>query len=277
MSKSPKRANLKNISTLAIGLFSAGTLLVIAASIFFLFTFINTNNLDNLSVQSKNTSSILMSPDMKNGTKIESITTRSKVIYPGAELPFRQWADPRGTIDLAQSSTLEGFTPISSSGLPFFSGDSSQAVRMIIPALEIDVPVKNLAILNLGDSLEYETPDNTVGHIPGTANPGSIGNGWYFGHLESPFRGEGNVFARLPKIPELIAKGEEVLVVIETDTDKYLYTIVETEVLPAEEFKIFESADSRITLVTCQPRGTYDHRLLVTGRLIGFRKLTEPI
>ena len=137
MSKSPKRANLKNISTLAIGLFSAGTLLVIAASIFFLFTFINTNNLDNLSVPIKNTSSILMSPDMKNGTKIESITTRSKVIYPGAELPFRQWADPRGTIDLAQSSTLEGFTPISSSGLPFFSGDSSQAVRMIIPALEI--------------------------------------------------------------------------------------------------------------------------------------------
>ena len=148
---------------------------------------------------------------------------------------------------------------------------------MLIPALDIDVPVKDLAIINLGNSLEYETPAHTVGHIPGTANPGSQGNGWYFGHLESPIKGEGNVFARLPKIPALLLSGEEVFVIVESRTDKYLYSIVETKVLPAEELEFFESSDSRITLVTCQPRGAYDHRLLVTGTLIGFRKLLDPI
>ena len=85
------------------------------------------------------------------------------------------------------------------------------------------------------------------------------------------------MFARLPKIPALLLNGEEIFVIIESRTDKYLYSIVETKVLPAEELEFFETSDARITLVTCQPRGAYDHRLLVTGTLIGFRKLLDPI
>ena len=51
-----------------------------------------------------------------------------------------------------------------------------------------------------------------MGRIPNTSNPGELGNGWLFGHLESPIRGEGNVFQRLPEIPALLSAGDPVYV-----------------------------------------------------------------
>ena len=271
------RIFLKNMSPLTIALMGIGSVLILGSLVFFLMTAIYTNNLDKLNVLSSEVSTSLTAHNLSPSSAEEQLKTTLKIVYPGAGISFRQWSDPRGTINLDQDELLQGFTSVNSLGLPFFTGDASKAVRMLIPALDIDVPVKDLAIINLGDSLEYETPAHTVGHIPGTANPGSQGNGWYFGHLESPIKGEGNVFARLPKIPALLLNGEEIFVIIESRTDKYLYSIVETKVLPAEELEFFETSDARITLVTCQPRGAYDHRLLVTGTLIGFRKLLDPI
>ncbi len=271
------RIFLKNMSPLTIALMGIGSVLILGSLVFFLMTAIYTNNLDKLNVLSSEVSTSLTAHNLSPSSAEEQLKTTLKIVYPGAGISFRQWSDPRGTINLDQDELLQGFTSVNSLGLPFFTGDASKAVRMLIPALDIDVPVKDLAIINLGNSLEYETPAHTVGHIPGTANPGSQGNGWYFGHLESPIKGEGNVFARLPKIPALLLNGEEIFVIIESRTDKYLYSIVETKVLPAEELEFFETSDARITLVTCQPRGAYDHRLLVTGTLIGFRKLLDPI
>lgn len=271
------RIFLKNMSPLTIALMGIGSVLVLGSLVFFLMTAIYTNNLDKLNVLSSEVSTGLTARNLSPSSAEGHLKTTPKIVYPGAGISFRQWSDPRGTINLDQDELLQGFTSVNSLGLPFFTGDASKAVRMLIPALDIDVPVKDLAIINLGNSLEYETPAHTVGHIPGTANPGSQGNGWYFGHLESPIKGEGNVFARLPKIPALLLNGEEIFVIIESRTDKYLYSIVETKVLPAEELEFFETSDARITLVTCQPRGAYDHRLLVTGTLIGFRKLLDPI
>jgi len=265
------------MSPLTIALMGIGSVLVLGSLVFFLMTAIYTNNLDKLNVLNSEVSTSLTAHNLSPSSAEGHLKTTLKIVYPGAGISFRQWSDPRGTINLDQDELLQGFTSVNSLGLPFFTGDASKAVRMLIPALDIDVPVKDLAIINLGNSLEYETPAHTVGHIPGTANPGSQGNGWYFGHLESPIKGEGNVFARLPKIPALLLNGEEIFVIIESRTDKYLYSIVETKVLPAEELEFFETSDARITLVTCQPRGAYDHRLLVTGTLIGFRKLLDPI
>ena len=277
MPKSAIQLSSKRVNFLTLGLICFGIILVVSSSLFFIWARINTDNLSSLNVQKTNTSTSLASLYITSDEQKPQLQIPRKMIYPGARIPFRQWADPRGTVNLGQERILQGFTPANSYGQPFFSGDSSKAERMLIPALGIDVPVKDLAILNLGKSLEYETPAHTVGHIPGTSNPGSQGNGWYFGHLESPIMREGNVFARLPQIPTLIANGEEVLVIVESATDVYLYTIVETKVVTAEELELFNSSDARITLVTCQPRGTYDHRLLVSGTLIGFRKLLDPL
>jgi sortase (surface protein transpeptidase) len=194
-------------------------------------------------------------------------------LYPGSQLPARQWADPRGTLGFAVpgAGTLEGFIPLSPLGQPSLSGAVGQAERIIIPAIGVDAAVDELAILDLGDSSAYETPKFMVGHIPATPNPGSHGNGWYFGHLESPVLGEGNVFAALPQIPGLLRAGEDVHVILQTGSRQYLYQVSGTGIVPAEALELTQAGDARLTLVTCYPRLKYDQRLLVSAVLTGFR------
>ena len=92
----------------------------------------------------------------------------------------------------------------------------------------LDSSVAELGLVNIGDQLSYETPDNTVGHIPETANPGQMAQGWYFGHLRSVLQGEGNVFRRLPNIADLIRQ-DPVDVVLVTEDAEYLYRVIATE------------------------------------------------
>ena len=117
----------------------------------------------------------------------------------------------------------------------------------------------------------YEQPIKLIGHIPETPNPGQYGNGWYFGHLESPILSEGNVFRRLPEVTELM-KNDPVDVVVETATDGYLYRVTSTHVIPKEELALYESDVSSVTLVASFPSRVYSHRLLVTAELIAARQ-----
>ncbi len=191
-----------------------------------------------------------------------------QTLYPGALIPARQWADPRGTVELGQLSLLAGFVPVAS-GQAALASAAPRAGRLYIPAVNIDATVEELGILDLEDSRRYATPKFTVGHIPVTPNPGEHGNGWYFGHLESPIQNEGNVFSRLPKIPGLLQAGEDVYVVLETAERQYLYQVTDTEVVHQDDLSLYEAGGAQVTLVTCVPRLKYDHRLLVTAKLVG--------
>ena len=191
-------------------------------------------------------------------------------LYPGALLPARQWADPRGTLSL-ELPALEGFTPVSEAGRPSIVGSIGRAKRITIPALDITAEIEELEINDLGNSSAYETPDHTVGHVPNSPNPGSHGNGWYFGHLESPLLGEGNVFSRLPRVPDLLRDGEDIHVILESDGREYLYLVSETDLIHQDDMSLYQAGEARVTLVTCFPRLRYDQRLLVTAELIGFR------
>ena len=44
-----------------------------------------------------------------------------------------------------------------------------------------------------------------------------------------------------------------------------------SEVLHADDLKIYGADDSRISLVTCIPRLEYSHRLIIKGVLAGVR------
>ena len=144
------------------------------------------------------------------------------------------------------------------------------AIRVRIPAIEVDAEISELRIRKLGDSLAWETPKRVVGHIPRTAKAGAAGQGWYFGHLESPIRGEGNVFARLPEIPKLAADSP-IYIFLETARRHYAYQVYVTEVVYEDDIALTDSGSHDITLVTCTPRFYYDHRLLVTAALVGIR------
>ena len=145
------------------------------------------------------------------------------------------------------------------------------AMRIRIPTIAVDSGIKDLELVSVNDSLAWETPKNTVGHIPTTARPAGQGEGWYFGHLESPIRGEGNVFLRLPEIPRLAEAGP-VYVVLEDGARSYLYQVYKTEVMHRDQLKISDSGTQDITLVTCVPRFVYDHRLVVTAALVGVKE-----
>lgn len=149
------------------------------------------------------------------------------------------------------------------------------STRIYIPAIGVDSGVKELELLFLDEGTQWETPKHVVGHVPSTAGPGEQGHGWYVGHLESPLRGEGNVFSDLPDIPNLLKQGQVVDVFLEVDGRRYQYQVYQTEVLSAEELKVTQSGRQDITLVTCYPRLTYDKRLLVTAALVGVSDI-EP-
>ena len=115
-----------------------------------------------------------------------------------------------------------------------------------------------------------------MGHILTTPNPGAAGNGWFFGHLESPLQGEGNVGSRLPESPALLRNGEDVYVVVESEEQRHLYQVTETDLIHEDDLDLYEADDSRLTLVTCFPRLKYDYRLLVTAKLAGSTDLAQP-
>ena len=196
-------------------------------------------------------------------------------IYPGFQIHPKYWGDPlwAGTDPYTYGEVRrpDGFVALSAAdGLA--RGLGAQAREIRIPAIGVDSAVKDLEVIDLGDSSAYETPNNVVGRIPTTAQAGETGNAWFFGHLESPIKGEGNVFQNLPQIPGMLRNGDPVYVSIVTDDGEYLYQITETEVVHQDDLQLRDSDDSTITLVACVPRLKYDHRILVTDKLVGVKR-----
>ena len=200
-------------------------------------------------------------------------------IYPALAMHPKYWRSPAtaGSDAYTFGSVMrpDGFLSLSADrGEP--RGTAPDAAHVAIPSIGVDSAVANLAILDLGDRREYETPNKIVGRIPQKANPGEIGATWLFGHLESPIRGEGDVFRRLPEIPNLLKMGDPVYVEVRNEAgDEFLYQITETKVVHRDDLAPYvygEDPDKAvITLVACVPRMVYDHRILVIGELVGVK------
>ena len=195
-------------------------------------------------------------------------------IFPGSFVPPLAWTDPRwADVDYqAFAPVLEGFAPLAGSGLPAEDGGLSAPVQINIPSIGLASTVEELRVVNYGDARGWETPKDIVGHIPTTPNPGALGNVYLFGHLQSPVRGEGSVFRNLASVPDLLRKGREVYVVLRNEEDEeYLYQVTQTSQVHQTDFAIEPSSEAIITMVACVPAYVYDHRLLVTAKLVGVR------
>jgi sortase A len=103
-----------------------------------------------------------------------------------------------------------------------------------------------------------------VGHYPGTAGPGEVGNLALAGHRAT----NGEPFAQLPRL----RAGDHA--VVETRDTYYVYRVVRptgrlvlpgaTEVLaPVPDRPGVEPTERRMTLTTCHPRWGSTHRLIV--------------
>ena len=207
---------------------------------------------------------------------VGALVSGYNAIYPGFQIHPKNWADPlwASSDDYVFGEVLrpDGYTALSLDDW-LAKGQGPRARRIAIPAIAVDSEVNELAIIDLGASSAYETPKNVVGRIPETSNPGEQGNGWFFGHLESPIRGEGNVFSRLPEIPGLLEIGDPVYISILSDDAEYLYQVTATQEVHQDDLRLYETDSATITLVACVPRLVYDHRILVTGKLVGVKPL----
>ena len=208
-------------------------------------------------------------------------------LYPATQIHPKFWGNPLWADSepylYAAANPAPGLPPgfraLSATEDALTPGEGAFTTRMTIPAIGVDSDITELAILNIGSAnAAYETPAHLVGHIPQSPNPGELGNAWYFGHLESPIRGEGSVFKRLPEIPALLRDGDDVFIQLATqDGNTYLYKVSETEVMHQDDLRMYNAAAARITLVACVPRLVYDHRILVTAELVGVADPQEAV
>jgi LPXTG-site transpeptidase (sortase) family protein len=106
----------------------------------------------------------------------------------------------------------------------------------------IEIPRIGLsAIVREGD--DDETLRLAVGHVPGTAAPGVLGNMVLAGHRDTFFRA-----LRLVRLHDTIQ--------IRTAGRRYDYRVDSTEIVAPEETRVLEPTSSAVlTLVTCYPFG----------------------
>lgn len=196
------------------------------------------------------------------------------VMYPGENMSPLLWNDPAGreAIINIPVTFIGGYNSISSSNIP--DRHTLTPPRTIqIDSIGLNAKVEPLRILDLENSLTYDTPKNVVGHIPESSNPGERGTAWFFGHLQSPIRGEGSVFSGLPDIPSLMREGIPIYAEVDNGEFAFLYHLTSTNIIHGDELELYEAGGASIILVTCVPKLFYDHRLVVTGELVGVKNL----
>ena len=230
------RMQRRIISLTGIFLLVFGLLLLASGGAYYGYSASAKSNLDDLAS--------VFEPRTVNS--ITGSAASSVSLFPGKAVTADSWGDPftYEPAYLRQQALLDGFTPIGESGV---------------------------TILDLGDSRAYESPDNTVGHIPESANAGEPGTSWFFGHTESPISREGSVFFNLQKIPEKLRNGEDVYIITDNGVNQFLYRATSTQVVHQDDLNLASTPAADINLVSSVPRFVYDHRLVVSGVLIALR------
>ena len=249
-------ANLTGITLLVVGL-----LLLASGGAYYGYSASAKSNLDDLA-------SVF---EPRTVGSITGSTASSVSLFPGKAVAADSWNDPLSyePAYFREQRLLDGFSPIGESGVTIT--DIQPSTRIMVPSIGVDSTISELSIMDLGDSRSYESPDNTVGHIPESANAGEDGTSWFFGHTESPISREGSVFFNLQKVPEKLRNGEDVFIITDNGDNQFLYRATSSQVVHQDKLNLEATPFSDINLVSSVPRFVYDHRLVVSGELIAHR------
>lgn len=136
--------------------------------------------------------------------------------------------------------------------------------RLIVPKINVDVPIVWNAVASSQDSLN-EAMNHGVAwfNIKGaSAKPGEVGNFVLSGHSSNDWLDNGNykfIFARLEQVKE----GD--VVYVNYNSVRYTYNVVRMQVVKPNNVAALTAPTTKplITLITCVPLGTADNRLLV--------------
>jgi sortase A len=134
--------------------------------------------------------------------------------------------------------------------LPVPTAAPDQAIRIQIPAIEIDAPVVQ------GDG--WEQLKKGVGQNFGSANPGQNGNVVLSAHND--------VYGELFRYLDKLAPGDQVI--LYTQQRQYVYVVDRTAVVEPTAVEVMASTGSpTVTLISCYPYLVNDQRIVVFGRL----------
>ena len=134
--------------------------------------------------------------------------------------------------------------------LPVPTPSPEQAVRIQIPAIEVDAPIVQ------GDGWE-QLKKGVAQHI-GTPNPGSQGNVVLSAHNDV----FGRIFMNLDKLKE----GDSII--IYTNLRAYTYLVRQTQIVePTQVDVMAPTQEPVITLISCYPYMIDNQRIVVTGYL----------
>jgi sortase A len=116
--------------------------------------------------------------------------------------------------------------------------EAAPALRSVIGRLEI--PRLNLSVM-VREGADESTLSRAVGHIPGTALPGKMGNVGLAGHRDTFFRALRNI-------------REDDAIEFETTHGAYRYVVKSTKIVTPRDVSVLAaSGGENLTLVTCYP------------------------
>lgn len=122
-----------------------------------------------------------------------------------------------------------------------------------IPKIDIKVAIQ--------EGTDEETLKYAVGHFEDTALPGQVGNFAVAGHRAYTYN---KFFSNLDQLQI----GDTIQTLTKEDT--YTYKVTSSEVVLPEQVEVLENEENKstITLITCTPKYTGTHRLVLKGELI---------
>jgi sortase A len=122
----------------------------------------------------------------------------------------------------------------------------------------LEIPRLNLAVM-VREGADESTLSRAVGHIPGTALPGNVGNVGLAGHRDTFFRALRNIQA-------------DDTIEMQTTAGTYRYVVKSTRIVTPRDVSVLQaSGGETLTLVTCYPFyyvGSAPKRFIVHAALL---------
>lgn len=138
------------------------------------------------------------------------------------------------------------------SDIPLPTPGPEQAIRIQIPAIQIDAQVVQ------GDG--WEQLKKGVAQHSGSADPGSKGNVVLSAHND--------IFGELFRDLDQLKPGDQV--VLFTNQRAYTYEVVDTRIVEPGDVSVMEAtSEPAVTLISCYPYLIDNQRIVVTARLHG--------
>jgi sortase A len=170
------------------------------------------------------------------------------VVLPSGHTPPDAQGNTRPNIDEIPAHLQPMVQSLANLPVPTAAPD--QAIRIQIPAIDIDAPVVQ------GDG--WEQLKKGVGQNVGSANPGQTGNMILSAHND--------VYGELFRYLDKLAPGDQV--VLYTQQRQYVYVVDRTAVVEPTAVEVMASTGSpTVTLISCYPYLVDKQRIVVFARL----------